>query len=221
MNPRHVTWLGYFALFGLLQAVAATLFGHLHPDAGLNPFASTISDYAAADRSGPVETAIFLAGAAALPLLGALKAVGAPVSRLVTVLFGLWSTGLMVTAIVPTDPLGHATMSTAGHVHRYASTLAFGALVVAGIALAARLHRHPAWRDLRHAVTGLSAVAVASGLGVTWSTYLGDRLLLGLFERTLAAAMLGMLILLAARAIRLQRATVTATAPARLHVRAA
>lgn len=219
MNLRHTTWLGYFALFGLLQTVAATLFGHFHADAGLTPFGHTISDYAAADRSGPVETAIFLAGIAALPLLGALKVVGAPVSRLVTVLFGLWSAGLMVTAIVPTDPLGHAAMSTAGYVHRYASTVAFGALVVAGIALAARLRRDPAWRDLRHAVTALCGIAVGAGLAVTWSTYFGERLLLGLFERTLAAAMLGVLIVLALRAIRLQRATVAATAP--LRVRAA
>jgi len=49
---------------------------------------------------------IFLSGLAAVPLLGALKAVAAPISRLVTVLFGLWSVGLLVTAIIPTDPLG-------------------------------------------------------------------------------------------------------------------
>ncbi|HEY1175753.1 MAG TPA: DUF998 domain-containing protein [Phytomonospora sp.] len=217
MNRRHTTWLAYFALFGLIQAVVATLFGHLDADAGLTPFGSTISDYAAADRSGPVETAIFLAGAAALPLLAALKAVGAPISRTVTVLFGLWSTGLMVTAIIPTDPLGHASMSTAGYVHRYASTLAFGALVAAGIALVAGLRRHPAWRDLRHVVAGLSAVAVASAVAVTWTTYFGDRVLIGLAERTLAAAMLGMLIVLALRAIRLQRVA----APAALRVAAA
>jgi len=48
-------------------------------------------------------------------------------------------------------------------------------------------------------------VAVASGLMVTWSTYLGGRVLIGLGERTLAAAMLGMLIVVAIRAIRLHR----------------
>ncbi|MEV0648212.1 DUF998 domain-containing protein [Phytomonospora sp. NPDC050363] len=208
MDPRHLTWLGYSALLGLVTAVIATLLGHFEADAVLSPFGHTISDYAAADRAGAVETGIFLAGLAALPLLGVMKAVGAPISRTVTVLFGLWSGGLLVTAIVPTDPLDHLTVSTAGYVHRYASTLAFAALVAAGIALAAGLRRSAAWRDLSGVVAGLSAVAVLSAAAVTWATYFGDRMLIGLSERVMAAAMLGMLIILAVRAVHLQRLTV-------------
>lgn len=189
-------------LLGGLAAVLAVLgvlAGHFDTPS-LSPWVHTISDYAAADRGGPVETGIFLAGLGALPLVPALWRL----SKTVALLAASWVAGLAVTAIVPTDPLGHLTMSTAGYVHRYASTVAFASLVIAGVMLARRL------RSLTCSV--LSGLAVLGGVWVTWATYFGDRLLIGLAERLLAAAMLGLLIVLSGRIARARLRAVAAFA---------
>ncbi|WP_285662699.1 DUF998 domain-containing protein [Actinorhabdospora filicis] len=172
-----------------LLAVLGVLAGHFDTTT-LSPWVHTISDYAAADRGGPVETGIFLAGLGALPLIPALWRL----SKTAACLAGAWVAGLIVTAIVPTDPLGHVTMSTAGYVHRYASTVAFAALVIAAVILARRL------RSVLYAV--LSGLSILGGLWVTWATYCGGRVLIGLGERVLAFAMLTLLIVLAGRIAR-------------------
>lgn len=196
LTPVFAPLLGGLAA---VLAVLGVLAGHFDTSS-LSPWVHTISDYAAADRGGPVETGIFLAGLGALPLIPALWRL----SKTVALLAASWVAGLAVTAIVPTDPLGHLTMSTAGYVHRYASTVAFLSLVVAGVMLARKL------RSRTYSV--LSGLAVCGGLWVTWATYFGDRLLIGLGERLLAAAMLGLLIVLSGRIARARLRAVPAFA---------
>lgn len=187
MNTRFLPAPVLGALAAIV-AVVGVLAGHF--DAGvLSPWGHTISDYAAADRGGAVESGIFLAGSAAVPLIPGLWRT----SKAVALLAATWAAGLFVTAIVPTDPLGHLTVSAAGYVHRYASSVAFAALVAAGILLARRT------RSLTYTV--LSGLAVLGALWVTWATYFGDRLVIGLGERVLAAAMLCLLIVLSGRMV--------------------
>ena len=99
----------------------------------------------------------------------------------------LWTTGLLVATIVPTDPVGQA-LSTAGYVHRYASAAAFAALLGAGVLLG----RNSRW---------LTALGGLGGVAMLASTYLFDRVAIGLTERVLAAAGLGVLIEVALRQV--------------------
>ncbi|NUR74645.1 MAG: DUF998 domain-containing protein [Hamadaea sp.] len=170
-----------FALFGLLLSGLLTIVGHLDGD-GLSPWEHTISDYAAADRGGAVETAMALAALATLGLLPSLYRS----HRLATVLLSVWSGALLVATVVPTDPVGEA-LSAAGYLHRYASTVAFAALLAAGLRLGFRR---------------LTGVGMAGGLAMLASTYLLHRYAIGLTERVMAAAELGMLIVLAGRLLR-------------------
>ncbi|MEV0267445.1 DUF998 domain-containing protein [Hamadaea sp. NPDC050747] len=170
-----------FVLFGFLLSVLLTVAGHLDGN-GLSPWAHTISDYAAADRGGAVETAMGLAALATLALLPSLHRA----DRLATALLSVWSGALLVATVVPTDPVGEV-LSTTGYVHRYASTVAFAALLAAGLRLGFRR---------------LTAAGAAAALAMLASTYLLHRYAIGLTERVMAAAEFGMLIALTWRLLR-------------------
>ncbi|HEX6684029.1 MAG TPA: DUF998 domain-containing protein [Candidatus Limnocylindrales bacterium] len=156
------------AFTGLSLSAILVLAGHFEADPGLSPWADTISDFAASDRGGPVEFAMGLAALSTLPLVAKGR-----------FLLGLWSAALLVATIVPTDPAGHA-LSTMGYVHRYASAVAFAALLAAGW----RIHR------------GLTIVGAVSGAAMLASAYLLDRFAIGLTERVMALAGIGLLLTL-------------------------
>ncbi|MEV6966757.1 DUF998 domain-containing protein [Hamadaea sp. NPDC051192] len=177
------------ALFGLLLSAFLIVAGHLDGD-GLSPWIHTISDYAAADRGGAVETGMGLAALATLALLPSVYRA----DRLAAVLLSVWSGALLVATVLPTDPVGEA-LSQTGYLHRYASTVAFAALLAAGLRLGFRR---------------LTGVGVAGGVAMLASTYLFHRYAIGLTERVMAAAELSMLIALTWS---LLRASVRAYAP--------
>ncbi len=172
--------LKHFGLFGLVLSAVMTVAGHFGADPGLSPWAHTISDFAAADRGGLVEFAMALAAVSTVALLPELR------RRLAAALLAVWSAGLLVAAIVPTDPVGQA-LSTAGYVHRYASAAAFASLLGAGAVLA---------RGIRP-IGWLTALGSVAGAAMVASTYVFDRVAVGLAERVLAVAGVGLLIRLA------------------------
>ncbi|WP_329016751.1 DUF998 domain-containing protein [Streptomyces sp. NBC_01601] len=156
-------------------AVNAALWAPMDTDPELSPLSLTISDFAALDRGGPIETGIALLGVASLLLLvglvGAARAL--PVRGLPSVLLAVWGLGLVVAAVVPTDALT-THLSGSAYVHRYASA--------AALLLARRLG--PGERRAR-SVRVLGWAALTGAAVMACSANLGDRELIGLAERVL------------------------------------
>ncbi|WP_051366810.1 DUF998 domain-containing protein [Hamadaea tsunoensis] len=186
--------LARLAGLGLVVAAVSTLAGHLAADPGLTAWGATISDYAAADRGGAVETGMFLCGLSSLLLLVALHLARQPLTWLASAGMGVWSAGLLIAAYVPTDPLGEP-LSMNGQIHRYASVTAFVALVIACVSLGRRLGE-AAWLRV------LTAVAGTAGVAMLVSAEIGHRVMIGAAERILTAAQILALILLAVRVSR-------------------
>ncbi|MGW0805322.1 DUF998 domain-containing protein [Nonomuraea sp. NPDC002799] len=191
---------------GVALAVAAVLVvaGHFEADDNLSAFGSTISDFAASDRGGAVETGMFVAGVASLILLVVLRATRAPLTRTTIALLLLWSVGVIASAVIPTNPAG-MDLTTTGYVHRYVSFAAFAVLPVAGLILARHLSRQPSWRGVAAPVRGLAIVVLAAGAAMLFAAFPGHRVLIGLAERLLVLAAIGMLGVLNVRAHRLAR----------------
>ncbi|WP_425837722.1 DUF998 domain-containing protein [Streptomyces fractus] len=177
----------------VLLAVGAALLAPRDTDPGLDPLSLTVSDFAALDRGGPIETAMASLGVISLLLLVVARKRLTAVRGLPSVLLAVWGAGLVLAAVVPTDPLTtHLTGSA--YVHRYASVAAFAALPVAGLILARRL----ASRAGRTAwwLRTLSLVALAGAAAMAYSAGPGGRELIGLVERVLLGCevlMLGVL----------------------------
>jgi hypothetical protein len=205
MNPTATTTiLAGTSILGLSVAVAATVVGHIGLGTGFNPLALTVSDYALSARGAAIEVSMVALAGASLALLLGLAAARAPVRGVPTVLLLVWAAGLLLAAAVPTDPIGMPVMSTAGYVHRYASVAAFLCLPAGALTLAARFATEPTWRSL---ASVLRRLAGASGVGLALLLYVafpGDRILIGLVERTLIAVEVVVLLLLALRLLRLR-----------------
>ncbi|MEH0935229.1 DUF998 domain-containing protein [Micromonospora psammae] len=103
-----------------------------------------------------------------------------------------WVAGLLVAAVVPTNEPG-LPMDTAAYLHRYASVVAFLALPVGGWLLARHLPGVTAGRWVR----ALALASLALAAAMVWSAYPGDRMLLGLAERLLILAEVGLLAVVA------------------------
>ncbi|GAA1806119.1 hypothetical protein GCM10009682_29960 [Luedemannella flava] len=195
MTPRTCA---VASLLSLLVAVVATVFGHIGLGPGYDPLTLTVSDYALSDRGAAIEAAMVALALGAPALPAGLVAAGARVRVLPVVLVGVWSVGLVIAALVPTDPVTATSMSTAAYVHRYASVSAFVVLPVA-VCLLARLGLSA---RTRHAVTRLGVVCIV-GLGVFWYvSFPGDRVLMGLVERVLIGVELLMLAVLSVGLLR-------------------
>jgi hypothetical protein len=132
---------GSVSILGLLTAVVATVIGHIGLGPGYDPLKLTISDYALSNRGVTIEIAMVALAVGAPALLAGLRAVGVAIRGLPTVLLSIWSVGLLIAAIIPTDPPGVPTMSIAALIHRYASVAAFVVLPVAATLVAARFPR--------------------------------------------------------------------------------
>jgi len=202
IRPTVATGLAATAGLGLIAAAVSILAGHLQADPGLSPTAATISDYAATDRGGAVESGMFLCGLASLLLLAALTVVRAPLSWPIRLGAAAWSAGLIVAAYVPTDQFG-LPLSTSGYIHRYASLAAFVGLLIACALLVRRMLADPAWRAVARLVGWLTGAAAIGGAVMLATAEVGDRVLIGLFERVLTGAQLAALVVLAYQAWRL------------------
>ncbi|WP_084958775.1 DUF998 domain-containing protein [Thermoactinospora rubra] len=194
--------LARLACLGLVLTAAPTMLGHVDADSRLTAFGHTISDYAVADLHGPVTAGMYLAAVASLALLAGLRRMRAPVTRAAAWLLASWSGFLLVAAIVPTDPLG-VELTATGYVHRYASAAAFVSLLAACRLMSRSLRADARWRDLSAPVQGLTLAAAVSGLAMVATAYFGDRVLIGLAERAMAAFAVASLVLLALRALKL------------------
>jgi hypothetical protein len=175
------------SVVGLIVAVVATVIGHIGLGPGFNPLALTLSDYALSDRGGAIEVAMVALALGSLALLAGLAAARAPVRGLPTLLMLIWGGGLLVAAIIPTDPPGAASMSTAAYIHRYASVAGFISLPIAAAILASRFGVTNPWARLSSLLRGLALVC-ASGIALLWYVaFPGGRVLMGLVERGLVA----------------------------------
>lgn len=173
-------------------AVGAALWAPSVTDPELSPFFLTVSDFAALDRGGPIETTMALLGVMSLVLLTVARRRCVPVRGLPSALLTVWGLGLVVAAVVPTDPLT-TQLSGSAYVHRYASIAAFAALPAAGLLLARRLGAEPhAGRTVRW-LRVLSWVALAGAALMAYSAGPGGRELIGLVERLLLGSEVTML----------------------------
>jgi hypothetical protein len=202
------------AAFGV--AVAATVIGHVGLRSGPDPTALTLSDYVYLGRGPAIVLAMVALSGGTLALLGGMAGQRVPVRGWPAVLLLVWVLGLLVSAVVPTDPPGQPEVSMAGLVHRYASVAAFVALPAAALVLAARLRRGVVrWMSL---VTLLRRLVAACAVGVAALWYVafpGERVLLGLVERGLVAVEVVILVALAVRLLRVTAPTLQEAAPRR------
>ncbi|MEB8342333.1 DUF998 domain-containing protein [Streptomyces endophyticus] len=164
----------------VVVAMMAALLAPRDTDPGLSQLSLTVSDFAALDRGGPIETAMASLGLVSLLLLAVARKRLPAVRGLPSVLLAIWGAGLVLAAVVPTDPLT-TELTGSAYVHRYASVAAFAALPAAGLVLAGRL-TPTAGRTARW-LRVLSLLAVAGAGAMAYSAGPGGRELIGLVER--------------------------------------
>jgi hypothetical protein len=203
--------LAIAAVAAFVVAVVATIIGHVGLRPGPDPTALTLSDYVHLDRGPAIVLAMVTLSGGTLALLCGMAAQRVPVRGWPAALLLVWVLGLLVSAVVPTDPPGWPEVSMAALVHRYASVAAFVALPAAVLVLAARLRRGAVrWMSLVTLLRGLVAVCAVGVAALWYVAYPGERVLMGLVERGLVAVEVVILLALAVRLLRV-------TAPARQH----
>jgi hypothetical protein len=198
------------SILGLLTAVVATVIGHIGLGPGYDPLKLTISDYALSNRGVTIEIAMVALALGAPALLAGLRAVGVAIRGLPAVLLSIWSVGLLLAAIIPTDPPEVTTLSTAALIHRYTSVAAFVALPIAAAVIASRF---PGMG--RRMVSAVRRLCVACALGVALLWYVafpGGRVMMGLVERSLVGVEIAILMVLSFGILRAARAAKPTTA---------
>ncbi|MEN3537890.1 DUF998 domain-containing protein [Microbispora sp. ZYX-F-249] len=178
---------------GILLAVVTVVTAQVGGDASLNPVSMTISQYAARDEGGAIETAMAVLGLASLALLAGMRALDAPVDGWPARLIGLWSVSLIGAAVMPSGTAWQ------GDVHGVLSAVAFVSVPAAAIQLVGRLGQDERWKA---AARPLEWLALASGLGLAVITYValpGHGVMIGLVERLLLTAEVAVLGVLAVR----------------------
>jgi hypothetical protein len=198
ITPEHPTLsrlLGPAVWGAVVLAVNAALWSPLDTDPQLSPLSLTVSDFAALDRGGPIETTMALLGGMSLLLLVVARGRVRAVRGLPSLLLAVWGLGLLLAAVVPTDPLT-TELGGSAYVHRYASVAAFGALPAAGLLLARRLRSDPRAAGTVRWLRGWAWAATAGAALMAYSAGPGGRELIGLVERLLLGSevvMLGVL----------------------------
>lgn len=174
---------------GLALSLVPIFYLHVVSAGQLNPVTDVISDYVFV-RGGTgwlAVTSLSLAAVSAV-LAFSLRGVG----RSAQWLMGVWSAGLTVSTIFPTDPTGAPT-SMSGYVHRYAGAVMFVALPAAGILIA---RKFPALLGI-----ALTASVSSAAFLVSHVSFAGFEAR-GLTERVLFAALYGLLFTIAATQLR-------------------
>ena len=188
------------AVGGLVLSLFPIVYLHVSSVGELSPITHTISDYIFVDDGAGLlaVTALSLAAASAA-LLVALVRSGLPRRGPVAVLLGLWSAGLAVATVFPTDPSGSPT-SFSGAVHRYAGAVMFAALPLAGWLISRTFIASTALRRFSVAAGITSVVFMLSHVAVLFPG--SGAVVVGLFERVLFALLYCVLFLLAVAALR-------------------
>jgi len=194
---RSPRFHGGLAAAGIAVAAVLVVDGHVDPNSDLDPWSLTISDFAVSDRGGVIDVAMVVAALATLVALAGLRAAGIRLRGWPAALFSLWIGGLVLAAVVPTTEPGLA-LNGAAYVHRYASVVAFAALPLAALTLAARLPAGAVVRWMR----GLTVTSAVCLLAMLYSAYPGHRLLIGLAERALIASEVAVVAVLAVALLR-------------------
>jgi hypothetical protein len=165
-----------------------------------------------------IEIAMVALALGAPALLAGLRAVGVAIRGLPAALLSVWSVGLFMAAIIPTDPPEITTLSTAALIHRYTSVAAFVALPIAAALIAARFAGLGA-----KMASAVRRLCVVSGLGIALLWYVafpGHRVMMGLVERGLVGVEVAILMVLSFGIIRAARAVpITVPAAADMPVR--
>ena len=198
------------SILGLLTAVVATVIGHIGLGPGYDPLKLTISDYALSNRGVTIEIAMVALAFGAPALLAGLRAVGVAIRGLPAILLSTWSVGLLLAAIIPTDPPEITTLSTAALIHRYTSVAAFVALPIAAAVIASRF---PGMGSRMVAAVRRLCVGCALGVALLWYVaFPGGRVMMGLVERSLVGVEIAILMVLSFGILRAARAAKPATA---------
>ncbi|MCX2952520.1 DUF998 domain-containing protein [Lentzea sp. NEAU-D7] len=174
---------------GLVFSLVPIFYLHVMSAGQLNPVTDVISDYVFVDNG----TGWLAATSLSLAAISALLAVNLRgVGRSAQWLIGLWSAGLTVSTIFPTDPTGAPT-SMSGYIHRYAGAVMFMALPAAGVLIARKFP----------ALLGVAITASVSSAAflVSHVSFVGFEAR-GLTERVLFASLYGLLFAIAALQVR-------------------
>ncbi|MFJ6195157.1 DUF998 domain-containing protein [Micromonospora sp. NPDC092111] len=202
---------GLLALGGIALAALLAVLGHLGVNDDLDPWSLTVSDFAVSERGGVIDTAMVVLAVATAVLVPALRRTtraaypdghgsGGPPGggrRVAELLLLAWVAGLLTSAVVPTNEPG-LPMDTAAYLHRYASVVAFLALPAGGWLLARRV----ALAGVAPWLRGLALTSLLLAAAMIWSAYPGDRALIGLAERLLILAEVGLLVAVAVALVR-------------------
>ncbi|MFD5827959.1 DUF998 domain-containing protein [Lentzea sp. NPDC060358] len=174
---------------GLVFSLVPILYLHVVSAGQLSPISDVVSDYVFVDSGAGFLAATSLSLAAVSVSL-AVNLRG--VRRSAQWLIGIWSAGLTVSTIFPTDPTGAPT-SVSGYVHRYAGAVMFVALPAAGLLLA---RQFPALLGIAITASVSSAAFLVSHVSP------GGFEARGLTERVLFASLYGLLFAIAALQVR-------------------
>jgi hypothetical protein len=188
----------YARLVIILVAGAALVIGYLtvllwHR---VDPVTNPVSDYVFYGPGEPLFVlAVLLLVLGGLALTAGMAGVGMPRSRGVSVLFGLWGTGLLLCAVFPGNRLA-SDPTVSGEIHRFGGAVFFTCLPLAGWRLARSLLRHPQWTFSAARIRrfAMAAVATAGAFGVS---QLAPWLPQGLLERFALGMEIALLIVLA------------------------
>ncbi|ROP41527.1 uncharacterized protein DUF998 [Saccharothrix texasensis] len=185
---------------GLVLSLFPIVYLHVASVGELSPIARTISDYIFVDHgSGLLAATSLTLAAASAGLLVTLIRAGLPRRGPVAVLMGLWSAGLAVATVFPTDPIGAPT-SFSGAVHRYAGAVMFASLPLAGWLISRTFIPSTTLRRFSIAAAITSVAFMLSHVSVLFPG--SGAVVLGLFERVLFALLYGLLFALASAVLR-------------------
>jgi hypothetical protein len=162
----------------------------------VDPVTDPVSDYVFHGAGGPLFlVAILLLLLAGLMVQAGMHGARMPRNRSVSVLFGLWYAGLLLSAVFPGDQL-NAGHTLSGQLHRFGGAVLFTCLPVACWILARSLRPDPRWAGVAAWVRRFAATVLVSAalFGVA---QLVPWLPKGLLERVALSAEMALLVVLA------------------------
>lgn len=172
-----------------------------------DPLRRLLSEYALGPYGGLMGFAFMALALGSFALVAGLRTCDGPASQSPTGIFLLllWSSGVLLAGLVPTDPMGVAR-SASGIVHDVAALVALLSLPAGAIVVSRRFRQHPAWRPLYPLALVLAFLTVPALL--SWGV-LGALGFVGLGQRVAVGAQLGWLLLVASYLQRVRAAAAT------------
>lgn len=206
--------LAVLALLVLVRSILAMSYLTVRFAGEVDPLSRAVSYYVFVEQGAGVFTGtlVTIALATIAILAGMIQLRIRPGPRVVA-LVATWCVALVLCAAFPTDD-SPTVETAAGWVHQFAGASLFVTLPFAGLGLAHSLRTYPGWSDLTVSLRRLSLAAVVLALGYLL-TRLPDllfwwrfpeafdwRAVSGLVQRSLFAAELALLLVLAVRLFR-------------------